>query len=987
MFLIADDGFSKFVYESVDKDQSLFQASHLRAMCDLEDEVIHDYFRYQCRSHSVAMYVAALNKVKCHQINDTEVQQTLSLLQECHPFYTRGEILEHCDDSLCPYVPPQCYTFDAVYKIFYYLADIEFVREIESRVDNPMLRYGMLMLQDDQPFSKRESFYFDIVDGNKLENELVWISAMDLDMTFDLFIYYMINDMVYFLLAMVVIIIILAFYLKSCIMVTVTVLNVLFSITVAYFFYHVVFRFEFFPFVNLMVILLLIAICADDIFVMYDSWEDAKRDIPEKKNDSGNSLDGTAEKEMSNEDIKQDVEMNSMERNSKCSDEEKEAKSTEETTPVEDVDVEENIHADTEDYNFCECLNKKDEETAELEDYLEAWMRVTFKHGSASILVTSLSTASALFANYVSKVIVIRCFGIFAMTAVLCNLALMVTWIPAFLVINEKYQRAVKCCTKTNTTKFGAKIEKFTTLLVKYKNKVFEEYLPFIISKIWYVWIGLFSLIGIGGIVAMFIVPGLQLPSSVHFPLFPSDNTFEKYNSELKWEFEFENPDSSDSMGLVFLWGLDNEDNSNSLDPFDKGTLVLDENVNFFHETSQRYFINFCEKMKNQSFVRGDFRDIDCAYTLYWDILAGQCPVMNPLLNTQCCDTRIPANESLYEDCLPRLTLFAGLSGQSPWIGQHFYQQDINKVKVLIHTIKATQYWTADYNIMDDLYKELDDFTSEALEYSPTDLNEGWFHGGFSFYDLQSELARGTYTSLAISLSIAFFFILITTLNLLMSIYAIIGITLCICTTIGCLVLMGWELNIVESSIFTLAVGLSIDFTIHYGVAYVHSIRTTRKGKVDEAFERVGSAVAMAALTTFLAGACIMPTRIIAYRQLGTFLMLVMVFSYCFATFFFQAVLVIAGPIGDFLQLKCPPRCFSYLKCLQGDTLHVEEDDTIKDAEEEPVEGKSYVVLQPDTQANGNRKDAEDKPVEGKDYVVLQEETHANDGDNDVGDA
>ena len=38
--------------------------------------------------------------------------------------------------------------------------------------------------------------------------------------------------------------------------------------------------------------------------------------------------------------------------------------------------------------------------------------------------------------------------------------------------------------------------------------------------------------------------------------------------------------------------------------------------------------------------------------------------------------------------------------------------------------------------------------------------------------------------------------------------------------TVGCLVLMGWELNMFESMTLSLAVGLSIDFAIHLGVAY-----------------------------------------------------------------------------------------------------------------------------------------------------------------------
>ena len=46
--------------------------------------------------------------------------------------------------------------------------------------------------------------------------------------------------------------------------------------------------------------------------------------------------------------------------------------------------------------------------------------------------------------------------------------------------------------------------------------------------------------------------------------------------------------------------------------------------------------------------------------------------------------------------------------------------------------------------------------------------------------------------------------------------------TICaiVLTTVGVLVLLEWELNVLEAMTITLAVGLSIDFVIHLGVAF-----------------------------------------------------------------------------------------------------------------------------------------------------------------------
>jgi predicted RND superfamily exporter protein len=75
--------------------------------------------------------------------------------------------------------------------------------------------------------------------------------------------------------------------------------------------------------------------------------------------------------------------------------------------------------------------------------------------------------------------------------------------------------------------------------------------------------------------------------------------------------------------------------------------------------------------------------------------------------------------------------------------------------------------------------------------------------------------------------------------------------------TVGALVLQGWELNVLESMTISLAVGLSIDYVIHLGVAFKMTSRCAPwRSRVCETLARVGSAVTMAALTTFLTGGC-----------------------------------------------------------------------------------------------------------------------------------
>lgn len=200
----------------------------------------------------------------------------------------------------------------------------------------------------------------------------------------------------------------------------------------------------------------------------------------------------------------------------------------------------------------------------------------------------------------------------------------------------------------------------------------------------------------------------------------------------------------------------------------------------------------------------------------------------------------------------------------------------------------------------------MDAWISRELQDAPEGLSHGWFISNLEFYDLQDSLSDGTLVAMALSVAVAFSVMLLTTWNVVISLYAIASIAGTIFVTVGSLVLLGWELNVLESVTISVAVGLSVDFAVHYGVAYRLAPDTDREGKVVFSLGRMGSAIAMAAFTTFVAGAMMMPSDVLAYTQLGTFMMLIMCVSWAFATFFFQCLCRCLGPQGSCGQIPLP---------------------------------------------------------------------------------
>lgn len=62
----------------------------------------------------------------------------------------------------------------------------------------------------------------------------------------------------------------------------------------------------------------------------------------------------------------------------------------------------------------------------------------TLSHAAVSMFVTSLTTAAAFYTNLSSQIIAVKCFGLFAGTTILTNYLLVITWLPACVVLAEK---------------------------------------------------------------------------------------------------------------------------------------------------------------------------------------------------------------------------------------------------------------------------------------------------------------------------------------------------------------------------------------------------------------------------------------------------------------------------------------------------------------------------------------------------------------------
>ncbi|KAM4528802.1 protein dispatched homolog 1 isoform 1-T1 [Fundulus diaphanus] len=854
---IPGDSYSRLVFASAE-GKSLWNIQAIKSMCNQDNRRVRSHRDYLnlcqrtnnvscCPSWTLGNYIAVLaNKSSCQKITERDVSHTLKTLRSCAKYYHNGTLGPDCwdmalrrkDQLKCASVPRKCTKYNAVFQILHFLVDKDFLSP-KSSEHPPVLRYSMLF----SPTEKGESMmniYLDNFENWNSSDGVTTVTGIEFGIKHDLFQDYLLTDTLYPAIAIVIVLLVMCVYTRSVFITLMTIIAIISSLIVSYFLYRMVFNFEFFPFMNLTALIILVGIGADDAFVLCDVWNYTKFDKP---------------------------------------------------------------HAE-----------------------LSETVSVTLHHAALSMFVTSFTTAAAFYANYVSNITAIRCFGVYAGTAILVNYILMVTWLPAVVVLHERYlpnllacskpaQQQANCCTLAFWAALCHKLHRCLFTVSEASRMFFEKVLPCIVIKLRYLWLFWFLAITVGGAYVVCVNPKMKLPSLelAEFQVFRSSHPFERYDAEYKKLFMFERVNHGEDlhMPITIIWGVTPEDNGDPLNPKNKGKLMLDSSFNIASPASQLWILNFCQKLRNQSFV---FQSEDQDFTSCFIETFKQWMENQDCEETSvypcCSQSTFPYKKDVFQLCIKRAIMELDrstsyhLDSKTP--GPRF---DINDtIRAIVLEFQSTYLFTLAYEKMYQFYREVDAWITEELRFAPEGLSHGWFVSNLEFYDLQDSLSGGTLVAMALSVAVAFSVMLLTTWNVIISLYAILSIAGTIFVTVGSLVLLGWELNVLESVTISVAVGLSVDFAVHYGVAYRLAPEPGREGKVVFSLSRMGSAIAMAAVTTFVAGAMMMPSTVLAYTQLGTFMMLIMCISWAFATFFFQCMCCCLGPQGTCGQIPLPKK-------------------------------------------------------------------------------
>uniref|UniRef100_A0A915L200 SSD domain-containing protein n=1 Tax=Romanomermis culicivorax TaxID=13658 RepID=A0A915L200_ROMCU len=456
---------------------------------------------------------------------------------------------------------------------------------------------------------------------------------------------------------------------------------------------------------------------------------------------------------------------------------------------------------------------------------LEKLVTKTLKSAGSIMFVTSLTTVIALMTNLFSEILVLKYFGLFASLAVTTNYIFTMILLPPFFVIMETWSEFFE--------------------MLKFSNPQFK----------------------------------VLINRSESRELFHNHHPFERWNDHLRYNFDGFSKDAlaggNFSMSMHIVFGIEPK-------LAKSGDILLrtwsNESYNLGSNGALLFFIDFCNNMRfSVNFTaKLDFPTLlpYCFVPDFFEWMKKPCKNLIGEDQRPCCEYfSFPYYPGVFDQCLKRFLdryprhVKVALARQ-PYRTGPLLDNNSN-FRALTIFFPSIYNFSTDFTAMHYFYWETSRFIEKLLADGPVDVRKGWFVSDWlDYYDLQRALVVGVKYSVIFAVCIAVLIVFLTIGNVVIGLLCALCICSVIVLTIASMLLLDWHLNILESTIIVLAIGISFDYTLHFATVARHLILEINILQSDEhsgsllarrLISKASSSVSGAALTTALVGFAMLP--------------------------------------------------------------------------------------------------------------------------------
>ena len=615
-------------------------------------------------------------------------------------------------------------------------------------------------------------------------------------------------------------------------------------------------------------------------------------------------------------------------------------------------------------------------------------MSLTFSRAASATFATSFTTLAAFVATSFSPIPAISTFGIFAACLVGTVYFLTITFLPAVTYLWSKWCSS-RCCFR-KTDRFLATHERlerarqqvptseeqqedvvsddgsdevsdsdsddddddeggkghdvgFDVSELRFAERFFHSYYAPGLFKIRYLVVVLFVIAS-----GFFIWGFLQLenPQTPENGL-PDGSSAKKAIELLEEAFDPDPSSEINTMRLVFgVTGLKRVDSSGkTLDRNRagiKGQLLLDPNFDLSPPANQEYLVEVCDAILartcfscgtapgyNNLVLPSGVDDSRCFMSEFktWREGRGEAfPVPQAELNARLKEF-VDSEDGI--DVRSNRDVGFDASGRPVYAVLNF----VTPINVIEANKKMRSWFDIWFRVTEALPLRPNEGPSRppGLTFIYPTLGAGSSPESFAWMVTFELMTQSVYTTIVISLSLAFAMLLLVTLNLWISFLAFVVLGTIVTAIVTVMVLLDWNLGVNEALGLVMLVGLAVDYTVHLGHSFAESEASghlpailpgtsnpnnvLRGLKAQHALTEMGVSILGGALTTIGAASVILIfAKLPFFKVFSSSIFITILISLVVSMTYFVAGLQAVGPLGDQGRVKVWARKV-YQKC------------------------------------------------------------------------
>jgi len=210
-----------------------------------------------------------------------------------------------------------------------------------------------------------------------------------------------------------------------------------------------------------------------------------------------------------------------------------------------------------------------------------------------------------------------------------------------------------------------------------------------------------------------------------------------------------------------------------------------------------------------------------------------------------------------------------------------------------------------------DVRDMIQEFVQGRQGAAPSGLKSMSFNAGgvFAVYDLSEELVMGLLTGISIAFPLAFLVLLASTRNFIVSMYAVFCVAGIVACVLGfCKSAMGWDLGVGEAIAGVIVIGYSVDYVVHLAHVYCEAAKQghqTRDARATFAVRNMGSTIYAGAVTTAGSSAVMLFCYFTFFNKMATLICVTIMYSFLFSMGLFTGLLWLIGPQGTCGDICC----------------------------------------------------------------------------------